>query len=741
MSTKIKKDSVGEEKVISTCCCSHCGGSCILKVHVKDDTITRIETDDGPDPQFRGCLKGRAYRQRVYAPDRVLYPMKRVGERGDGKYERISWDEAMDTVIAKHRKAMETHGPTSILYMQTAGDTHFMNPFGPARRWLALAGGYFEPVYRPPEWRLSWSITSFAQSCAASQYTYGTIFCSNMREDLLNSKLIILWGCDPAVNVNGPNTTYYLAQAKEQGTRIISIDPRYNPTAEAFADQWIPIRPGTDAAMQIAMAYVMIEEGLHDEKFLETYTIGFDRFKDYVMGLEDRVSKTPAWAEPITGVSADTITQLAREYAKTKPAALWSGIAPGRSAYGEQHARATIALACMTGNVGIHGGDSGARWWESHYGGYPYPLTPLMAMAGLVPHTPNPLQGSPDVPKKMHFNDLPDVILAGKSGGFPDFQMMYVASGNPVGQGVNVNKIVQAFKKIPFIAIQEQFMTPTAKFADILLPVNTYMERNDITMGLLNRPFIGMANKCIEPLGESKSALEIAAAFCERMGIPDFMPKDEDTMLREFAKKCGVPESGYDELKKDAKYYLPYPEPYVAFKDFREDPKNNPLKTPSGKIEIYSQQLADIGDPNFPSIPKYIPTWENRDDSLFQKYPIQCTSTHGLRRQLSQSDSLPWLREVAPHAVEMHTSDAEARGIKDGDMVRVFNDRGTILIRADVSERIMPGCANIPHGTWYDPDENGVDRGGNANVLTSQRISPSGGMAYNTVLVQIEKAS
>lgn len=736
MANETTNRSSVSEKVVPTVCASHCGGTCLLKVHVKDGVIVRIETDEGAEPQYRACLRGRAYRQRVYAPDRVLYPQKRVGERGEGRFERISWDEAMDTVIEKHRKAMETHGPTSILYIQMAGDVQYLNMFGPQRRWLSLAGGYWE-VPRPPEWRLSWGITSFGQGCAASQYTYGTIFCSNTRDDLLNSKLIILWGWDPATTVTGPNTCWYLARAREAGCKIISIDPRYTRTTGTLADRWIPIRPGTDAAMLIAMAYVMIEESLYDEKFLKTYTVGFDRFKDYVLGLEDRVPKTPLWAESITGVSADTITELAREYARVKPAALMAGIAPGRTAYGEQYHRSAMTLACMTGNVGTHGGDAAARAWESTYGGFPYPFNALMAMGGLVPHARNPVEGSPDLPKTMHTSELPDIILEGRKG-FPDFQFMYIAHSQFIGQRPDINKTVRALRKIPFIAVQDQFMTPTAKFADILLPVSTYMERSDVSHGVSTPPFIGVENKCIEPLGESKSPLQIAADFAKRMGIVDFLPKDEDTMMRDFAQRCGVP--NYEQLKADGVYRYPHPEPYIAFKEQIDDPVRHPFKTPSGKIEIYSQQLADINAPNFPPIPKYIEAWEGRNDPLARKYPIQCISTHGLRRMLSQSDSIPWLREVDRHTVLINSADAAARGIRDGDMVRVFNDRGTILIEAKVTERIMPGVADVPHGTWYDPDEHGVDRGGNSNTLTSDKYSPSGGLAYNTHLVQIEKA-
>src|SRR4030042_711894 len=333
----------------------NCGGACLLKVHVKDGVITRLETDDGDEPQVRGCLRCRAYRQRVYAPDRLLYPLKRVGQRGEGRFERISWDEALDTVAGELKRIRDTYGAASIILAQMTGDVCSLNNFGAMDRLLCMAGGYTSP----------WGVTSFQAGVYASLVTYGTWFASNNRDDLLNSRLIIMWGWDPANTITGTNTCWYLARAREAGARIVSVDPRHTDSAAVLADHWIPIRPGTDTAMLIAMAHVMIKEKLYDEAFIATYTVGFDRFKDYVMGSVDGVPKTPAWAEAITGVSSGTIEQLAREYAATRPAALMTGIAPGRTAYGEQYHRAAITLAAMTGNAGIHGGDAGARAWES----------------------------------------------------------------------------------------------------------------------------------------------------------------------------------------------------------------------------------------------------------------------------------------------------------------------------------------------------------------------------------------
>ena len=713
-------------------CASHCGGACLLKVHVRDGIITRIETDDGEEPQLRGCLRGRAYRQRVYAPDRLLYPLKRVGQRGEGKFERISWDEALDTTARELLRVRDTYGPASIILAQMTGDVCSLNNFGAMDRLLSMAGGYTSP----------WGVTSFQGGVYASLVTYGTWFCSNTRDDLLNSRLIIMWGWDPASTVTGPNTCWYLAQAREAGARIICVDPRYTDSAATFAHQWIPIRPGTDTAMLLAMAHVMIREKLHDQAFLSTYTVGFDRFSDYVMGAEDGLPKTPRWAEPITGVPAATIEQLAREYATTRPAALMTGIAPGRTAYGEQYHRAAITLAAMTGNVGVHGGDAGARAWESVMGGFPYPVN---SMISAIPRVSNPVEKA--FPRtagplfyrrpRIHFSRLADAILKGKAGGYhADYKALVVAQCNYLVQFPNSNKIARALKSLEFMVVEEQFMTPTASYADIVLPVASFMERNDLTQGV-GTAYIGSMNRVIEPLGECKPPWRIAAELAERMGLDGYLDKSEEEVLEERARQNGVPD--YGALKERGVYRYQLPGPFVAFKEQIEDPANHPFPTPSGKIEIYSQQWEELGIEGLPPLPRYFESWEGRSDPLAEKYPLQLITTHFKRRALSQFENIPWLREVQEQALLMNASDAEARGIRNGDMVRVFNDRGETVIRARVTERIMPGVVDLPHGAWYAPDEKGVDRAGCANVLTSEEYSPGGSFPYNTALVQVEK--
>lgn len=721
-----------KEEVIPTTCASHCGGSCVLKAHVKEGLITKIETDDGEEPQARACWRGRAYRQRVYAPDRLKFPMRRIGERGEGKFQRISWDEALDTIVNELLRVRDTYGPASILYIWGAGDICQINNLRQLHKLLCRSGGFMR----------GWGVPSYQGGISAIQATYGTWRTGNSRDDLLNSRLIILWGWNPASTVGGTNTCWYLARAKESGVNVVAIDPRYTDTAAILADKWIPIRPGTDSAMLISMAYTIIKENLQDQSFLDKYTLGFEHFRDYVVGIEDGEPKTPAWAEGITGVSKATIEHLAKKYATAKPAALMTGIAPGRTAYGEQFHRAAMTLAAMTGNIGIHGGDAAGKSWES---GSWYPYEMRYGLAPRAEDGPNPvidagaMNGRPlwYVPSGVHRVYLPDLILKGESNGHSaNIKLAFVQNTNYLNQYPNINKIVKALKNLEFTVVFEQFMTPTARFADIVLPTTTFLERDDIVFGV-GTPFYGFVNKVIEPVGECKSHLEIAQELAKRLDITEFGDESEDELLRKEVADSEIP--NYEEFKEKGIYRIERSEPYVAFEKQIKDPVNNPFQTPSGKIEIYSQMWANLNDPKIPPIAKYIETWESRNDPLAKKYPLQLISTHFKRRANGQFDNIPLLRELEVQAMLINSADAEIRGIHDGDLARVFNDRGEIAICAKVTERIMPGVVDIPQGAWYDPDENGLDRGGNPNVLTRDFCSPGGAFPYNTCLVQVEK--
>ena len=723
---------MNQERVILTTCNSHCGGTCLLKVHVGEGAITRIETDDGEEPQFRACARGRAYRQRVYDPARLMFPLKRVGERGEGNFKRVSWDEALDIVAGEIKRVRDTYGPESILMLSAHGDIHWLHGRMTMDRLLNLAGGYSR----------TWGSVSYEAGIFAELATYGTQNTSSTRDDLLNSRFIILWGCDPANTIHNTNTSWYLAQAKEKGIMIVSVDPRYTTSAAAFADQWIPIIPGTDSAMMIAMAYVIINKKLQDQAFLEAFTIGFDQYRDYVLGAEDGLAKTPIWAESITGVPATTIEKLAVDYATAKPAALIAGIAPGRTAYGEQYHRAAMTLAAMMGNIGIHGGDAAGRSWNATAWD-----RSLIKLAGRMTAY-NPVEDkmipSLDVLPRCHGpsgwgrlnrHRATDAILRGKEGGYhADYRLLLLLNRNYLNQAANTNKIIKALRSLEFIVAEEQLMTPTAKFCDILLPTNTFLERNDITQGGAT-PFYGCVNKVIDSLGESKSHLEIAIELARRMGIPNYSEKTEDEWLKEAVRDSDIHD--YDEFRKKGVYKLKLSQPYVAFQEQITDPQNKPFPTPSGKIELYSQRISDLNNPKLPPVAKYIETWESRNDPLTEKYPLQAISTHFKRRAHTQFENVPWLRELQSQMISINPVDAAARGIKDGDKVRVFNDRGEMMICARVTETITPGTIDIPQGAWYLPDENMVDRGGCANILTKDEPSPAGAFTSNTCLVQV----
>lgn len=719
-------------EIVWTGCGHDCGGRCLLKAHVEGGVVTRLETDDREEPQLRACLRGRASRQWLYSPERLKYPMKRVGERGEGKFQRISWDEALDTVVHELKRVKEQYGPASIFLLFGSGSPGQLHSYLPIRRLLNFFGGCTQ----------RWGGRSAEGATFAARATYGTIACGNTRDDLVNSRLIIMWGWSPAESIQVTRTSYYLTRAKEAGARLISVDCRLGDSAASLGAQWIPIKPGTDAAMLIAMAYTIIAEDLYDHEFIEKYTIGFDQFRDYVLGDEDGVAKTPAWAEAITGVPASTIESLAREYARCKPGALIPGFAPGRTAYGEQFHRAASILAAMTGNVGIHGGSAAG-----------FERAPVIERFGKnLPTGRNPLQGpslsgtleiTPRLKTRVITSRIWDALLSGKQGGYPaDFKLLYMLCGNPLNQHLDINKGVAALKKPEFIVVHELFMTATAKFADIILPIDTSFERNDIYRPWTYGTWFIFSNKAIAPLPECKSDFEIACELAQRLSINNFSDKTEDEWLREIVKldaNLSRDISDYEEFKARGVKKLHLPSPCVAFEAQIKDLA--PFPTPSGKIEIYSQRVAEINNPKLPPIPKYIPAWEGPGDPLVEKYPFQLITAHVKSRAHSTFDNLPWMKELEPQTIWINGKDAREYGIKDGDKVRVFNDRGELIITAKVTERIMPGVVNIGQGAWYQPDEKGRDQGGCPNVLTKDEYSPGGAFPCNTALVGLARLS
>jgi anaerobic dimethyl sulfoxide reductase subunit A len=790
---------------ITAACWHNCGGRCLIKAYVAGGAVLRLKTDDthpdSPDfPQQRGCARGRSQRTQVFGPDRLKYPMKRKNWapgggnkdlRGKDEWVRISWDEALDIVASETKRIKEAYGNKAILSARQS-------------RLFAAYGGHMT----------TWGTTSDGAWPRPNMHMQGgpggTAASSNDRLDLKNSRLIVLWGANPAWS-SGGNPTYNYLQAKKAGAKFILVDPIFNDSAQVLADEWIPVRPSTDAALLIGMAYHMITNNLQDQQFLDTYCVGFDadhmpkgidpkeNFKDYVLGTYDGQPKTPEWASQICGTAPEVIRSFAQQIATTKPMSFISNTAPARTYLGEQHCQAFLTVGWMTGNVGLPGAMVGdTRHNRATFGG-----NALVNPGGAgLPALPNPLFNQPGFPGPdpfktdwygMVWDEVWDAVVTGQYTATVrgkqscDIRMIsHLGQGAALNQSTNLMRGIEAHRKVEFVVTSSHFFTTNAKYSDVVLPATTEWEKFG---GFLtgNPEMAIFYSQITDPLFEARDDAWMERELAKRLGLdPEIVDpvtvkqqvfnqaagatviKNDgsgmeplvtitDADISEWGVK-GKPQTGRITLKefKDKGIYQVPRSPgdkfgYIAKAAFRQDPVKNPIKTTSGKLEIHCQALADTikayGFDILPPIAKYTPPkegveatfadWKNR---VKGKYPLQLFTPHYRRRAHSCLDNVSWLREAFPQEFMMNPVDAESRGIKNGDIVKVTSAHGTVIRPAFVTDKIVPGATALGEGAWAELDDaTGIDRAGATNTLSGGNPTGQGTQPYNTWVVQVEK--
>lgn len=802
------------------------------EVDVKDGKILRIRpfsyVDHAPEEGLnRWVIKARgkefkasekseispfavAYKQRVYSPNRILYPMKRVdfdpeGERnpqnrGKSKYVRISWDEATDIIATEILRIREKYGMNSIL-VQSDGHHAVKTVHGPRGAigaLLDILGGYTLQARNPDSWEgWYWGAKHMWGQDPVGQGEQSNLFLDVAR----HSDMVLFWGCDPETTPwgwGGHFPSRYCFFLREIGIRQVYICPDVNYGCAVHADKWIPIRPNTDAALQLAIAYVWIKEDLYDKEYIATHAVGFEKFADYVMGREDGIEKTPEWAEEICGVPARTIKALARAWASQNTTiAHCNGGSYIRSAYSHEPARLEVALLGMQalGKPGRNQLKMMEYQLFSLHSQMPAPraqfipdLTSILfpysadTRESLVPETliPEALAGdySHEKPLTWYGCTCAGVPVEDQfrklqypAEGSDRIHMIWTDSPKWTTSWNGGNKFIEAIRheNVEFVVAQHIWMEDDCLFADIILPVTTKFEERDITADISsgNYNMLVLEEQSIEPLGEAKSDYECAVAVAEKLGVLAELTRNEsiDDKIKRGFENSGVQFfMSYEEFL-EKKCYIVQPaddweEDEAGFYAFYKDPENNPLHTPSGKLEYYSQRLAE----KFPDdiergpYPRWIEKGETHPDERLstpraEKYPFLLVSNHPRWRLHSQLDDCAWLREIktckikgpdgyAYEPVWINPVDAKSLGVKTGDVVKIFNERGWVLGGAYVTERIMPNVVLQDHGARIDPIEPGVsDRGGSNNLIAPKATTSKNcaGQVTSGYLVGVEK--
>jgi len=810
-------------------------GGDIPEVHVKDGKIIRIRPAYFEDAKIyeiraRGKIFKRppkslitwfdiSYKKRVFSPNRVKYPLKQVDldpenrnpqNRGKSKFVRISWDEALDIITSEIERIRETYESTTPILVQAeghgqSGGVHTLHFY--AHKLFEKLGGYTWQIRNPDSWEGYYWGAMHVWGFGGAM-TVGLPFQDAVLEDILeNTEMLLAIGCDPETtgSLSGQCSSIFWKWFKQAGIKIVAVSPDCNFTSAIHADRWIPILPNTDAALYQAIAYTWIKEGTYDKRYVETHCVGFEDFKKLILGEQDGIPKSPEWAEKITRVPARTIKALAREWARKRTSlAIMCGGPKIRGPYSHETARLEAICMAMQG-LGAPGRQ-------------------MVQLLALVSRVVTPIPHYPEVAATRYVNPVtmyglivppfpifcvpkvlvPDAILnppiswhgsGAQSANREDQFRKYVfpPEGHPGIRAIwNENscyttcwngKIIEAFRspKIEFIVTIHPWLENDAIFADLVLPAQTIYEHDDIAIcDRSDLYMVAYQEKCIDPVGESKSDYEIHRMIAQRLGVDDDFPPPEEfiRMIYESTPPYKVFGISFEEFKRRKLIVVPQPSweewkeikrkaevmPGITFKPgltwFYELPEGKGLDTPTGKIEIVSTGLAKHfpSDNERPPLPRYIPYGETHQESLLhpraKKYSLLLVSNHARWRFHAQGDDITWLREIPTCKVRgpdgylyepiwIHPIDALKRGIKTGDIVKVYNERGAILCGAYVTERIIPGSVLVHHGSRVDLITINplMDRGGAINLIVPSKTTSKNtvGMVCSGILVEVEK--
>lgn len=793
-----------------------CGSSrCLLKVYVEDGVPLKIrsdedETDSIEALQRRACPRGRAQISNITSPARIKYPMKRKnwspdapnGElRGKDEWERITWDEALDYVAAEMKKAYDNYGPKSILAAAYSdiGDTYFDQVIC----LLNAKGGAMHHELGTVSLG-SWPIPEIMMTggmLAAPDYL-----------SIQDSELHFHFGNNWMANKGG-NTAYQLDYAKRQGGRVVIVEPWLNQTAQAIADEWVPIIPGTDTAFCIGMAYHMIENDLQNQEYLDKYCIGFDadhmpegapiedNFRDYVLGTYDGEPKTPEWAEKICGVPAADIRRLAEEIAHTEKVNFFAGQSTTKIPAGEMFAQAFYTLAFMHGNVGTPGNYASWVGLAEGMSTLPFVVAGDASSADLNPVNalkPTALSSvplfsqmeDPTAWENLDYSELWQSILDGAYGrdSWPggkhplDIHVIYCGGyENSLNSVPNANAGIEVFRKVDFVWGANPFFDPSRQYCDIVLPVATWWEKGNLAW-TNNSDTIYWADRIMEPLYEAKPEGYIAEELAKRLDVEPSVVNAQTDEERTYSTLSGavyltdrstasyaplftITQDDIDELgvegdsqeglmtvaefKEKGFFKIPRAKDdalsSVPWSDFYKDPEGSPLPTSTGKFEIYSAGLAatvnSLGYSTIYPIAKWqIGDSEQGAGTQTDEYPLLLWTPHSLRRAHTVNDNVVSLREAFPQECFMSVVDAEARGIKTGDVVLMTSPHGQVLRPVKVLPTIVPGAVAMQDGAWIRIDEEtGIDLGGDPNILQAPKASGQASQSWTGTLVQVER--